>query len=69
MFPDSIIKIGFRHSRHTSAFQYEFLQMMTPYLDLDTIKEIASTKALNDREKILDKYNTPKYAEIKSATI
>jgi LysR family cys regulon transcriptional activator len=64
LFPDSIIKIGFRHSRHISAYQYEFLQMMTPYLDLDTIKEIANTKALNDRQQILDNYETPRYKDM-----
>lgn len=64
LFPDSVIKIGFRHSRHISAFQYEFLHMMTPYLELDTIKELANTKALNDRNKILAKYVTPKYSEM-----
>jgi LysR family transcriptional regulator, cys regulon transcriptional activator len=66
LFPDSVIKIGFRHSRHISSFQYEFLHMMTPYLELDTIKELANTKALNDRNKILEKYETPKYSDIKS---
>jgi LysR family transcriptional regulator, cys regulon transcriptional activator len=65
LFPDSVIKIGFRHSRHISAFQYEFLHMMTPYLELDTIKELANTKALNDRNKILEQYDTPKYSDIK----
>ncbi len=65
LFPDSVIKIGFRHSRHISAFQYEFLHMMTPYLELDTIKELANTKALNDRNKILEKYETPKYSDLK----
>ena len=64
LFPDSVIKIGFRHSRHISAFQYEFLHMMTPYLELDTIKELANTKALNDRNKILEKYETPKYSDM-----
>jgi LysR family transcriptional regulator, cys regulon transcriptional activator len=69
LFPDSVIKIGFRHSRHISSFQYEFLHMMTPYLELDTIKELANTKALNDRNKILEKYETPKYSDIKSAQV
>jgi LysR family transcriptional regulator, cys regulon transcriptional activator len=69
LFPDSVIKIGFRHSRHISAFQYEFLHMMTPYLELDTIKELANTKALNDRNKILAKYETPKYSDLKKEEI
>ena len=61
LFPDSMIKIGFRHSRHIAAYQYEFLQMMTPYLDLETIKELVHTKALNDRNKILEQYPVPSY--------
>ena len=34
-FPDSVIKIGFRHSRHLSAYQFDFLHMMAPYLDME----------------------------------
>ncbi|MDJ0880255.1 MAG: LysR substrate-binding domain-containing protein [Gammaproteobacteria bacterium] len=65
LFPDSLIKIGFRHSRHISAYQYEFLHMMAPHLDLETIKELAHTKALNDREKILQQYPVPTYHSIR----
>lgn len=65
LFPDSIIKIGFRHSRHISAYQYEFMQMMTPHLDIDTIKELVHTKALNDRNKIIDAYEVPRYKSFK----
>jgi LysR family cys regulon transcriptional activator len=64
LFPDSVIKIGFRHSRHISAYQYEFLGMMTPYLDIDTIKQLAVTKALNDRNQVLEKFQTPRYRDI-----
>ena len=69
LFPDSTIKIGFRHSRHISAFQYDFLHMMAPYLSLETIKEIAHTKALNDREKILETYEVPAYHDIKDKSL
>jgi LysR family cys regulon transcriptional activator len=65
LFPDSVIKIGFRHSRHISTYQYEFLNMMAPYLDLDTIKELAHTRALNDREKILEQYPVPTYQSMR----
>lgn len=61
LFPDSMIKVGFRHSRHIAAYQYEFLQMMTPYLDIETIKELVHTKALNDRNKILDSHQVPSF--------
>ena len=61
LFPDSMIKIGFRHSRHIAAYQFDFLHMMTPYLGLDTIKELVHTKALNDRNKILQQFPTPSF--------
>jgi len=64
LFPDSMIKVGFRHSRHISTYQYEFLHMMTPYLEMDTIKELVHTKALNDRNEILSHYTTPSYREL-----
>ena len=67
LFPDSIIKIGFRHSRHIAAYQYEFLHMMTPYLELETIKALVHTKALNDREKILQAYPIPNYQSIRKS--
>ncbi len=37
LFPDSVIKIGFRHSRHLSAFQFDFLHMVAPHIDMETI--------------------------------
>lgn len=64
LFPDSVIKIGFRHSRHISAYQYEFLHMMTPYLAPEVIKELVHTKALNDRNKILEAHPVPSYRDI-----
>jgi LysR family cys regulon transcriptional activator len=64
LFPDSQIKIGFRHSRHISTYQYDFLHMMTPYLEMETIKELVHTKALNDRNKILAKYTIPTYKNV-----
>jgi len=64
LFPDSQIKIGFRHSRHISTYQYDLLHMMTPYLEMETIKELVHTKALNDRNKILAKYTIPTYKNV-----
>ena len=61
LFPDSIIKIGFRHSRHISSYQYEFMQMMTPHIDLDTIKKLVHTKSLNERNEMLENYTVPCY--------
>ncbi len=64
LFPDSMIKVGFRHSRHIATYQYEFLHMMTPYLDMDTIKELVHTRALNDRNEILAKYSVPTFQQL-----
>ncbi|MCK4707511.1 MAG: LysR family transcriptional regulator [Gammaproteobacteria bacterium] len=64
LFPDSMIKVGFRHSRHISSYQYDFLHMMTPYLDMDTIKELVHTRALNDRNDILAKFKIPTYQDL-----
>jgi len=64
LFPDSMIKVGFRHSRHIATYQYEFLHMMTPYLDIDTIKELVHTRALNDRNEILSKYSVPSFQQL-----
>jgi len=65
LFPDSMIKIGFRHSRHIAAHQYEFLHMLAPYLELETIKELVHTKALNDRNAILARYQVPEFRQLK----
>ena len=64
LFPDSMIKVGFRHSRHIATYQYEFLHMMTPYLEMDTIKELVHTRALNDRNEILSKYPVPSFQQL-----
>ncbi|MCP4490814.1 MAG: LysR family transcriptional regulator [Gammaproteobacteria bacterium] len=61
LFPDSMIKVGFRHSRHISAFQYDFLHMLTPYLDINTIKELASTRTRKDRQAILAEDKIPSF--------
>ena len=66
LFPDSTIKVGFRHSRHISAYQFDFLQMLTPYIDLDTIKELASTRDLEDREMLIPEDRVPLYRDMQA---
>ncbi|MCP4187065.1 MAG: LysR family transcriptional regulator [Gammaproteobacteria bacterium] len=61
LFPDSLIKVGFRHSRHISAFQFDFLCMLAPYLDIDTIKELASTRDREDRQAMLAEDKIPSF--------
>ncbi len=66
LFPDSQIKVGFRHSRHISAFQYEFLQMLIPYLDIDVIKELAKTRGRDDRQAMLPADKIPSYKSMQA---
>lgn len=67
LFPDSQIKVGFRHSRHISAFQFEFLHMLAPYLDLDTIKDLAKTRDRDEREAMLPPDKIPSYKSMQTA--
>ena len=67
LFPDSVIKIGFRHSRHISAYQYDFLHMVAPYLDMEDIRKIADTRTLQDREKLLSKTEIPSFKELRNS--
>ena len=66
LFPDSQIKVGFRHSRHISAFQFEFLHMLAPYLDLDTIKNLAKTRDRDEREAMLSPDKIPSYKSMQA---
>ncbi len=69
LFPDSLIKVGFRHSRHISAFQYDFLHMLAPYLDIDTIKELASTRDREDRQAILANDKIPTFKTMQATLL
>ncbi|MCP3690512.1 MAG: LysR family transcriptional regulator [Gammaproteobacteria bacterium] len=69
LFPDSLIKVGFRHSRHISAFQYDFLQMLAPYLDIDTIKELAATRDREDRQAMLANDKIPSFKTMQATLL
>ncbi len=69
LFPDSLIKVGFRHSRHISAFQYDFLHMLVPYLDIDTIKELASTRDREDRQAMLAEDKIPSFKTMQTTLL
>jgi len=66
LFPNSVIKIGFRHSRHLSAYQFEFLHMMAPYLDMETIRQIVGSKTSQAREQLIENAVVPNFAELKN---
>ena len=67
LFPNSVIKIGFRHSRHLSAYQFEFLHMMAPYLDQDTIHQLVDSKTAEDRERLIEDAAIPSFKELKES--
>lgn len=67
LFPDSIIKVGFRHASHITSYQYYFLQLLAPYLDLDQIKMISRSKTKEEVNSILDGKNVPNYQSIKQS--
>jgi LysR family cys regulon transcriptional activator len=67
LFPDSVIKVGFRHSRHISAYQFEFLHMVAPYLEMETIRQLAGSRTLQDREKLLEKIEVPSFRDMRNS--
>jgi len=69
LFPDSLIKVGFRHSRHISAFQYDFLHMLAPYLNIDTIKEVVSTRDNEERKAMLPESKIPSFRQMQSTLL
>jgi len=66
LFPDSVIKIGFRHSRHLSAYQFDFLHMMAPYLDMEVIRQIVDSKTPQDRQRLSENATVPSFSELKN---
>ena len=69
LFPDSLIKVGFRHSRHISAFQYDFLHMLAPYLDIDTIKALAVTRDRAERQAMFPEDSIPSFRAMQAALL
>ncbi len=67
LFPNSVIKIGFRHSRHLSSYQLDFLHMMASYLDMDTIRQVVDAKTAQARERLIENAEVPSYRELKSS--
>jgi LysR family cys regulon transcriptional activator len=69
LFPNSMIKIGFRHSRHISAYQYDFLHMVAPYLSMESIKLIASKRAADDRKSMFEPDDIPDFQDMRSSLL
>lgn len=67
LFPDSLIKIGFRHSRHISAFQFDFMQMFAPHLGIDVIHQLAAARNQAECEKLLRQAQVPSFREMRQS--
>ena len=67
LFPDSVIKVGFRHSRHISAYQFDFLHMLAPYLEMETIKRIARSRTIAERDSLLQQAEVPYFRDIQDS--
>ncbi|MFT5657531.1 MAG: LysR family cys regulon transcriptional activator [Gammaproteobacteria bacterium] len=67
LFPDSTIKIGFRHSRHISAYQFVFLQMIAPYLEMETIKLIAASRTRAEQAELLANCQVPSFKAMQNS--
>ena len=65
LFPDSVIKIGFRHSRHISPYQFDFMQMMVAYLEMDVIRQIATSRTAAEREKLMQSAAVPNFRDLR----
>ncbi|TNF88235.1 MAG: LysR family transcriptional regulator [Gammaproteobacteria bacterium] len=66
LFPDSMIKIGFRHSRHISAYQFDFLHMVAPHIAMETIREVAASRSVEEREELLRQAEVPNFREMRN---
>jgi len=67
LIPDSVIKIGFRHSRHISAYQYAFLHMIAPYLDMDSIRQLTRIRSRQERENIFQQAKIPSFRDLRDS--
>jgi LysR family cys regulon transcriptional activator len=67
LFPDSVIKIGFRHSRHISAYQFDFLHMVAPYLEMETIRQLAALRTVGEREQLLRQAEIPSFRDLRNS--
>jgi len=67
LFPDSVIKIGFRHARHLSTYQLDFMQMVASYLEPEVIRQIAASRSAQEREQLLNLAEVPNYRDMRKS--
>ena len=67
LFPDSVIKLGFRHSRHISPYQYDFMHMVAPYLEMEVIRQLAASRTPAEREALLGSARVPNFRDLRNS--
>lgn len=67
LFRHSLIKVGFRRGRHLSAHQFDFIRMMAPHYDMDTIQRVAAARSAAACDALLADTEIPSYAEVARA--
>lgn len=55
LFPNSVNKIGFRHSRHIPEHQIAFINLLAPQFSTELLEDIITTK---DKQRRKDKINS-----------
>lgn len=69
LFPESTIKVGFRHSRHMSNYHLDFLQMILAGMDMELIENVAATRAEEERLALLADIKVPQFRDIYQTVI
>ncbi len=64
LFPESTIKVGFRHGRHLSNYHLDFLQKILSGIDKELLENIAATRSAQERQKLLQDIKVPQYRDI-----
>ena len=67
LFPDSVIKIGFRQARHISAHQFDFMHRVAPYLEMDTIRQLVDARSAQEREQLMATAEVPYYRDMRDS--
>ena len=62
-----MIKLGFRHSRHISPYQYDFMHMVAPYLEMDVIRQLAASRTTAEREALLESARVPNFRDLRKS--
>lgn len=62
LFPDSICKIGFRHSKHIPEHQIAFINLLAPQFTTALLQDIINIKDNDKRRQKIESYPLRKYS-------